>query len=468
MKKTVFCVFILIFTVYLTAVPDESLFHNANLLSPGFISPFDNKETDRSNLVRLPVREQSRRKDSLLSWRLKQTIQTNLIANNPSFKADFYYNSIYTNRLDSMLVMINSILNPVWKPFQSIHFTYEQSSQNLINYSCFDISSGIPFLLLDLDYVYNQDGICTDGYESLYYDDIQALIPVKRLHVFYNNEGIDCLYWWTYNHDYDLTYYSRIRYEYDSSGRPSIINNEVSSDSLTWQNSSRTTVLYHPSDSSTGADFVDTIAHPENPFPASFQPLRSCDWGLADQAQIDHWNGSEWLPNTKIIYGYNENDKLLIEIVMYYADGWQNLYHYMQTLNSNSLPIFMTVRDWYDYFHNWLDPMEQDEFFWEQFTCNEDNVIPSPRLIVFASPNPFRNEISVSYTVPKAGPVSVAVYNLKGQKVQTLSLDNKVPGTYSVNWNGMNANGNSAASGMYIIKVNQNGIQACCKVLRIK
>jgi len=472
MKKTAFCLIILIFTACLTAVPDQRVFYNTNFHSGDFIPQVYNQETYRTSQFHLPLQIQPYFSSSLRSWRLQRTIETNIIGGSPDFKADFYYNSIYTNRLDSILVMISTTESPsvsaVWEPYVRIQFTYDQNSQNLINYSQFNLSSGISLLTLDLDYVYNQDGICTDGYQSLYYDDVQSLIPVRRLHVFYNNEGIDCLYWWAYDHGYDLTYYSRITYNYDSSGRPSVIKEEVSSDSLTWQNNFRTAILYHPSDTGTGADFVNSCAHPENPFPALFQPLRSSAWSLVEQAQSDYWNDSDWSPYSKTIFAYNENDILLIEIVMYYAGGWQNLYHYMQTLDNNSLPIFLTFREWYDYWHNWDSPIQQDEFFWEQVTGNEENALPSSSLSVFASPNPFSNELSVSYTVSKAGPVSVAIYNLKGQKVQTLSSADKANGTYSLSWNGKDANGQPAASGVYLIRVSQNELQVCRKVLRMR
>ena len=83
------------------------------------------------------------------------------------------------------------------------------------------------------------------------------------------------------------------------------ITEQVSSDSLSWENTYRSTILYHSSDSSNGTDFVNYYAHPGNPFPDLYQPLNSPAWGVLDNVQSEYWNGTDWVLYNKNSYCYS-------------------------------------------------------------------------------------------------------------------------------------------------------------------
>jgi hypothetical protein len=78
-------------------------------------------------------------------------------------------------------------------------------------------------------------------------------------------------------------------------------------------------------------------------------------------------------------------------------------------------------------------------------------------------PNPFNPITVIKYSVPgkystlKKYPVSLSVFDIKGRLVKTLSLEDKLPGKYSVVWNGKANNGRLVASGMYFYKINIAG-----------
>ena len=195
----------LVFAAYLMAVPkhipDDGLYQ----WSGGFTAPINH-----------PMPTQPLLHNPLRSWRLQQTIEANIIGGIPDYKADYYYNSFLTDKLDSIMVAVRVDGSLDWIPYQKMQYTYDQNTGNLINHSWYDISTGLPFLYLNLDFVYNQDNLCTDGYQTIYYEDVQALIPVKRLHVFYGDDEINSLYWWSYSHAYDATYYYYDTFTYDS------------------------------------------------------------------------------------------------------------------------------------------------------------------------------------------------------------------------------------------------------------
>ncbi len=74
------------------------------------------------------------------------------------------------------------------------------------------------------------------------------------------------------------------------------------------------------------------------------------------------------------------------------------------------------------------------------------------------TPNPFASQCSFSIDIPSHdGGVRLDVYNIRGQLVRTL-LDEPLPaGRYSVSWDGRDASGRQAASGVYFMKLAVGG-----------
>lgn len=68
-------------------------------------------------------------------------------------------------------------------------------------------------------------------------------------------------------------------------------------------------------------------------------------------------------------------------------------------------------------------------------------------------PNPFNPETTISFNMSKAGNASVAIYNLRGQLVNTLVNGEVAAGNQSVVWNGNDTNNKSVASGVYFFRV---------------
>jgi len=74
---------------------------------------------------------------------------------------------------------------------------------------------------------------------------------------------------------------------------------------------------------------------------------------------------------------------------------------------------------------------------------------PSAFSVAQNSPNPFNPTTSINFTVPKADRVTVEVYNVAGQKVDTLVNGTMSAGSHSVVWN---ASGKSAGVYFYTVK----------------
>ncbi|MDD4310703.1 MAG: T9SS type A sorting domain-containing protein, partial [Candidatus Cloacimonetes bacterium] len=69
-------------------------------------------------------------------------------------------------------------------------------------------------------------------------------------------------------------------------------------------------------------------------------------------------------------------------------------------------------------------------------------------------PNPFKNQTNFSWILAKDAPVSLDIYNLKGQKVKTLFSGMGVKGRQMAQWNGRDENNREVASGVYFYRLN--------------
>lgn len=68
-------------------------------------------------------------------------------------------------------------------------------------------------------------------------------------------------------------------------------------------------------------------------------------------------------------------------------------------------------------------------------------------------PNPFNPATKIAYSVERKTDVNISIYNILGQKVNTLVNETKQPGIYSVDWPGTDQNGTQVASGIYFYKM---------------
>lgn len=105
---------------------------------------------------------------------------------------------------------------------------------------------------------------------------------------------------------------------------------------------------------------------------------------------------------------------------------------------------------------NWF-PSEYDRC--DGVTVSNEGGPSSPTALRLANyPNPFVDGTTITYELPEADRVSLAVYNLLGQRVATL-LDGQrqAAGTHRVRWEGADHAGGRLASGVYIYQLRANG-----------
>jgi len=73
--------------------------------------------------------------------------------------------------------------------------------------------------------------------------------------------------------------------------------------------------------------------------------------------------------------------------------------------------------------------------------------------LLAVSPNPFNPRTMISLRLATSGPVTVQLYNVRGQLVRTLVDESLDAGQHSVIWTGEDDNGRSVASGVYFVRL---------------
>jgi hypothetical protein len=95
---------------------------------------------------------------------------------------------------------------------------------------------------------------------------------------------------------------------------------------------------------------------------------------------------------------------------------------------------------------------------------------PVPAVEKFAVanyPNPFNPATKISYVVPRAGHLSLKIFNVRGQLVRTL-IDGQVEVSGEVMWDGTNNQGGAVSSGVYFYEARLGGEVRISKMALVK
>jgi hypothetical protein len=140
-----------------------------------------------------------------------------------------------------------------------------------------------------------------------------------------------------------------------------------------------------------------------------------------------------------------------------------NKYLEITTLNGN--PFGMTLRE--SVFYTWLTKEHLQTFSVDStengmgevtmivagdVTSVAEHAAKLPEGFTLAQnyPNPFNPETLIRFNLPALGQVEITIYNTLGQTVRTLGNAILSAGEHTVTWDGLNANGRQAPSGVYI------------------
>jgi len=94
---------------------------------------------------------------------------------------------------------------------------------------------------------------------------------------------------------------------------------------------------------------------------------------------------------------------------------------------------------------------------------------PAPRpLEVAVFPNPFNPQTTLSLSLPRAGQVTVKIFNVRGELVRTLLDANLQAGRHDLTWDGRDGDGARSASGVYFAETKALGQTRVSRMAMIK
>jgi hypothetical protein len=107
-----------------------------------------------------------------------------------------------------------------------------------------------------------------------------------------------------------------------------------------------------------------------------------------------------------------------------------------------------------------------------QASVKLEGIISLPRAFALNQnyPNPFNPSTSINFDIPDGNNVQVSlrIYNLRGQLINTLVNEVKEPGSYSIQWDGRDLQGHQAASGIYFYRLAAGEFSKVRKMVLLK
>ena len=88
-----------------------------------------------------------------------------------------------------------------------------------------------------------------------------------------------------------------------------------------------------------------------------------------------------------------------------------------------------------------------------------DEIINLPSTVYLGNnyPNPFNSSTTIQYTLPRNEYVRLSIYSISGQLVKTIENGVRSVGVHTESWNGTDARGRSATSGIYFYRLEAGG-----------
>ena len=99
--------------------------------------------------------------------------------------------------------------------------------------------------------------------------------------------------------------------------------------------------------------------------------------------------------------------------------------------------------------------------------------LPRQSALLQNYPNPFNPETWIPYQLATDSPLTIHIYNAKGQLVRTISLGNKDAGVYTTKdkaayWDGKDSLGQQVASGVYFYTLRSGEFRATRRMVILK
>jgi hypothetical protein len=180
-----------------------------------------------------------------------------------------------------------------------------------------------------------------------------------------------------------------------------------------------------------------------------------------------HWTNNEWCGfvfNTA--FSYNGTDNLIFEFRWQgddngsvYVKGWYPPGGYRVLDGFSLTSLTGTIRDY----------MNSIRIYFTPLAIKENPVSQLDRgFLISSQPNPFQEQTTISYQLPKSSQVTITLYNSSGDLVNTLIDQKQEKGFHSVNWNGKDKLGQELGGGMFFCRLKTEYYTMTKRIISLK
>ena len=98
----------------------------------------------------------------------------------------------------------------------------------------------------------------------------------------------------------------------------------------------------------------------------------------------------------------------------------------------------------------------------------DKKIIPEPHKLFQNYPNPFNPITTLKYFINQDSDVEIIIYDLRGNVIRNLFSGKETSGHKSIQWDGMNENGQLASAGVYLYRIEAGNFRQTKKMILIK
>lgn len=398
------------------------------------------------------------------SWRLHDIAYSDdpMIMEATTLNYHYYYNALQPFKIDSVLVTWH--VNEFGYSFDeaSFHYTYTTDWQRITDKQTYSYDSDYHLSGRN-SAIYNNQNRISDMYSYPASYDPNLILSNHREHYYYDTNNLNSIYTWD-DFGVGTSNYSKTVIEQDAQGRRSTEYVFSSEDSTNWNANRRYYYTYHTNDTSTGDQYISNLM---DTFGFNIWDADMSEFFLkgmiTERLEQDYYN-DQWNDVARYTRVYENNRLITNTYQTHYSGIWENEWKDEINYDDNGNLLYIFTYLWNNDITNWGEVSDGTFYNWEQFTANDDEISSPVLLNLIAYPNPFSNDLNVSFLSKSNAPFKSEIYNLKGQLVKSIGINKST----FINWDGKDDDGKPVSNGVYFIKAKQNGKEICRKIVKMK
>ena len=178
------------------------------------------------------------------------------------------------------------------------------------------------------------------------------------------------------------------------------------------------------------------------------------------------WNTgtTSWVNQEKINSTYNSLNSPLTTLYQLWntGTGWENTSYIMDTYDVNNNLSERVGQNWDG--AAWVNSIRQTGFIWKLITdVGDDELLVNEFKLFNNYPNPFNPSTTIKFNVPSISDVTIRIYDVLGNEIETLVNQEKTAGTYEVEFNS-----EGISSGIYLYRITAGDFTQTKKMILLK